>query len=166
MLAAAALTATLVVGAASGAFTPAWTFVPAALRARLTPAAGGALYLPARTPLFYRYRAGAEVRHGILSARFVDRVRIRQGVWRWTGKSFLWRVRPIPAAIACGTWTQADKTLQLAGNKVYWSADGTAWRCITDRRGRRHVLTASDGGALPDVALARVVASGLDVAGR
>lgn len=163
---AAALVTASAAGAASGAFTPAWTYVPAALRARLAAAAGGTLYLPARTPLFYRYRAGADVRNGVLSARFVDRVRIRQGVWRWTGKSFLWRVRPLPAAVVCATWTDADKTLQLAGNKVYWSADGTAWRCVTDRRGRRHVLTASEGGALPDVALARVVASGLEVARR
>jgi len=53
----------------------------------------------------------------------------------------------------------------MAGNKVYWS-NGTAWRCVTDRQGRAHVLAASQGGALPDAALAMVVASGLDVAGR
>jgi hypothetical protein len=63
----------------------------------------------------------------------------------------------------------AEKTLQVAGNKIYWSAEtpgGTAWRCVTDRCGRSHVPVASDGGALPDVALAIVVASGLDVAHR
>jgi len=90
---------------------------------------------------------------------------VRQGLWRWTNKSFVWQVRPLAKTAACANWGGAQKTLQMAGNKVYWS-NGTAWRCVTDRNGRGHVLAALQGGALPDVALAMVVASGLDVAGR
>ena len=165
---AAALVAVAAAGAATANFTPAWTYVPTPLRSTLAAASGGSLYLPARTPLFYRYRAGATVSEGMLSVRFTNRVRIRKGVWRWTKQSFLWQVRPLPPATACTTWAHAGKTLQVDGNKVYWSADtsagGTAWRCVTDRRGHARVLVASEGGALPDVALAIVVASGLEVA--
>ena len=151
-------------GAAVARFTPAWTYVPSAVRAQLG-AKSGTLYLPARTPLFYRYRSGATLNAGILSVRFTNRVRVRQGVWRWTNKSFVWQVRPLPKTAACANWGSAQKTLQMAGNKVYWSK-GTAWRCVTDGKGRVHVLAALQGGALPDVALAMVVASGLDVTGR
>lgn len=154
-------------GTAVATFTPAWSYVPKALRSRLAAAGGGTLYLPARTPLFYRYRSGAAVRGGVLSVRFTNRVRVRQGLWRWTAQSFLWRVRRLPAGTACPQWLARQKTLQVAGNKVYWSAGAaTAWRCVVDRRGGRHVLAASEGGKLPDVALAIVVASGLDVASR
>jgi hypothetical protein len=160
-----ALVVSLVVaGSAAATFTPAWTYVPPAVRAQLA-AKAGALYLPARTPLFYRYRSGATLSAGILTLRFTDRVRVRKGVWRWTNKSFVWQVRPLAKAVACGTWRDAQKTLQMAGNKVYWS-NGTAWRCVTGREGRRYVLAALRGGALPDAALAMVVAGGLDVAGK
>jgi hypothetical protein len=152
-------------GPAAAKFTPAWTYLPTTLRAKLANAAGGTLYLPARTPLFYRYRSGAGMRDGVLSVRFTNRVRVRKGVWRWTGQSFLWQVRTLPAATACRDWKSAEKTLQVDGNKVFWSG-GTAWRCVTDRRGRVHVLSASQGGKLPDVALAVVAAGGLEVAGR
>lgn len=151
-------------GAAAAKLTPAWTYVPSTVRAQLA-AGTGTLYLPARTPLFYRYRSGATFRAGILTVRFTDRVRVREGVWRWTNKSFVWQVRPLAKRAVCANWGGAQKTIQMAGNKVYWS-NGSAWRCVTDRKGRRHVLAALQGGALPDVALARVVASGLDVAGR
>lgn len=141
------------------AFTPAWSHVPATLRAHLARQEGGALYLPARTPLFYRYRSGAAVRGRILTVEFRDRVRVRAGVWRWTNKTLTWQVRPY--ASDCRTWGNAQKTLQMGGNKVYW-ARNVAWRCV---RGR--VLAATDGsGRLPDTALGEVVASGLDVARR
>jgi hypothetical protein len=162
--AAGLVAATSFAGGADAKFTPAWTYVPHALRAQLA-AKSGTLYLPARTPLFYRYRSGATLNGGILTVRFTNRVRVRQGVWRWTNKSFVWQVRPLAKIAACANWGSAQKTLQVAGNKVYWS-NGIAWRCVTDRNGHVHVLAASQGGALPDVALAIVVASGLDVAGR
>ena len=154
---------------AAGAVTPAWSYVPASQRAALAVRLGGSLYLPGRTPLFYRYRSGARVAGGVLTVRFIDRVRVRKGLWRWTGKSFLWQVRPLPAGADCRAWGGAEKTFQLAGNKVYWSAaggTGEAWRCVVDARGRGRVLVALDGGALPDVALGVVAASGLDVAPR
>lgn len=142
------------------AFTPAWSYVPAPLRAQLASQSGGVLYLPARTPSFYRYRSGASVHAGILTVRFIDRVRIRAGVWKWTGKTFTWQVRRYAGA-SCRAWGNARKTLQMGGNKVYW-APNVAWRCV---RGR--VLAASDdSGRLPGTALGEVVASGLDVAGR
>jgi len=151
-------------GIATAKFTPAWTYVPPAVRAQLA-AKSGTLYLPARTPLFYRYRSGARISAGILTVRFTDRVRVREGVWRWTSKSFVWQVRPLATIAACANFARVQKTLQMAGNKVYVSY-GTAWRCVTDRRGRAHVLAAMQGGTLPDTALAMVVASGVDVAGR
>jgi hypothetical protein len=151
-------------GAAAAKVTPAWTSVSPAVRAQLA-AKTGTLYLPARTPLFYRYRSGARISGDILTVRFTNRVRIREGVWRWTSKSFVWQVRPFAKTAACTNWARVQKTFQMAGNKVYVSY-GTAWRCVTDRKGRVHVLVATQGGALPDRALAMVVASGLDVAGR
>ena len=137
------------------AFTPAWNYVPAPLRAHLAQQSGGSLYLPARTPGFYRYRAGAAVRAGILTVTFTDRVRVRQGVWRWTRKTLVWQVRPLRGGVCPGG---AQKTLQIGGNKVFWSPN-QAWRCV-----KGHVLYAIDSsGRLPDAALGMVAASGLDV---
>jgi hypothetical protein len=148
-------------------FIPAWSYVPAPLRARLATSAGGSLFLPARTPLFYRYRSGAKVVNGTLTVRFTNRVRVRQGLWRWTNQTFLWRAQPVGRPAACSSWKSPDKTLQLSGNKVYWSAaDGTAWRCVTDSRGRTLALSATAVGAPGNVGLGTVVASGLDVSNR
>ena len=162
--AAGLVAATALAAAAEAKVTPAWTYVPRVVRAQLA-AKSGTLYLPARTPLFYRYRSGATLNGGILTVHFTNRVRVRQGVWRWTNKSFVWQVRRLSKTAVCANWATVQKTLQVGGNKVYWS-NGTAWRCVTDSKGRVHVLAALQGGALPDVALAIVVASGLDVAGR
>jgi hypothetical protein len=156
-------------GAARAGFVPSWSYLPAPLRARLAAQSGGSLFLPARTPLFYRYRSGAAVTNGRLSVPFTNRVRIRQGLWRWTNASFLWHVQRLPAGTGCTAWRPIDKTLQVDDNKVFWSAasdGGTAWRCVTDRRGRPLVLSASAAGKMGDVGLAIVVASGLDVSGR
>ena len=151
---------------AATTFTPAWTYVPAPLRAQLAAQEGGTLYLPARTPSFYRYRSGAAVRAGVLTVTFTNRVRIRQGLHRWTKQTFVWQVRPLAGTADCRNWGSAQKTLQMSGNKVYW-APGVAWRCVTDTRGHRHVLAASDDtGRFPDTGLGYVVASGLDVSGR
>jgi hypothetical protein len=141
------------------AFTPAWSYVPAPLRAELTRQQGGALYLPARTPSFYRYRSGASVRNGVLQVTFTNRVRIRQGAWRWTNRAFLWRVHRVAAGFDCRAG--GEKTLQMSGNKVYAAGD-RAWRCVGG-----YELEAIDGsGRMPDVGLGYVVASGLNVAGR
>ncbi|HZQ15474.1 MAG TPA: hypothetical protein VFA82_01750 [Gaiellaceae bacterium] len=161
--------AVCMVGAAvaRAGFTPAWSYLPAPLRAQLAAKLGGSLYLPARTPLFYRYRSGATVVNRVLTVPFTNRVRVRAGVWRWTAATFDWKVQPLPAGTACVDWQTKDRTLQLDGNKVYWSAaTGTAWRCVVDRRHRSLVLSAANGAKLPDVGLGIVVASGLDVSGR
>jgi len=147
-------------------FTPAWTYVPAPLRSTLAAQQRGTLYLPARTPSFYRYRSGAAVHAGTLTVTFTNRVRVHQGLWRWTKQTFVWQVRPLAASADCRNWGNAQKTLQMSGNKVYW-APTVAWRCVTDKHGHRRVLAAIDGsGKLPDVGLGYVVASGLDVSGR
>jgi hypothetical protein len=71
----------------------------------------------------------------------------------------------LAAAADCRGWGNAQKTLQMGGNKVYW-APTVAWRCVTDAKGKRHVLAAIDSsGRLGDAALGRVAASGLDVSG-
>lgn len=152
---------------ARAGFVPAWSYLPQALRADLAVRAGGSLYLPARVPLFYRYRSGARVSGGTLTVPFANRVRVRAGVWRWTKQTFTWRVQPLAATTECSAWKPNEKTMALAGNRVYTStgAGSVAWRCVTDRRGTTLVLSATQTGtgATP---LATVVASGLDVAGR
>ena len=156
-------------GVARAGFIPAWSYVPATLRAQLAAESGGSLYLPARAPLFYRYRSGAAVKNGRLSVTFTNRVRIHQGLWRWTKDTFVWGVQRLPASTACSSWMTKDQTYQVGGNKVYWSSGtngGTAWRCVTDKRGRSFVLSASAGPMGSGVGLAIVVASGLDVSSR
>jgi hypothetical protein len=155
--------------AARGGFTPAWSYLSAPLREQLAAKDGGSLFLPARMPLFYRFRSGASVTNGKLTVTFTNRVRIRQGLWRWTKQTIRWQTLPLAADTDCAAWRELDKTLQFDGNKVYWSASpapGAAWRCVTDKRGRRFVLTASGSGNFADEPLAGVVASGLDVSGR
>jgi hypothetical protein len=153
---------------ADAGFTPAWSYVPATLRAHLATAEGGTLYLPARTPSFYRYRSGAHVSAGVLSVPFTNRVRVRAGVWRWTSQTFLWQVERLSGD--CRAWQTNEKTLQLDGNKVYSgstaSGGSIAWRCVTDRKGRTLVLSASSSRADAGVAMGLVVASGLDVSRR
>ncbi|HST14363.1 MAG TPA: hypothetical protein VLJ44_05875 [Gaiellaceae bacterium] len=152
-------------GTAQAGFTPAWSYVPAPLRAHLAAESGGALYLPARTPDFYRYRFGAAVVNGKLTVTFTNRVRIRAGVWRWTKKTFVWHARRYMGH--CASFATVDKTLQLGGNKVYWSGgSGLAWRCVRDTRGRSYVLSASSTSGLGVGGLASAVASGLDVSRR
>src|SRR4029079_10851644 len=85
------------------------------------------------------------------------RVRIREGVWQWTKKTFVWNARRY--AGDCASFATADKTLQLSGNKVYWSAaSGIAWRCVRDARGRGYVLSASSASGLGVGGLASAVA--------
>ncbi len=156
-------------GVARAGFTPAWSYVPAPLRSHLAAQEGGTLYLPARTPLFYRYRSGAKVTSGRLTVTFTNRMRIRQGDWRWTKQSFQWQVLPLATGKACTSWATVAQTYQLDGSKVYWNgaaASGSAWRCVVDRRGKSHVLVATGGGKLSGVGLGLVVASGLDVSRR
>jgi len=168
-LAAAAIGAVFLAGVATAKITPAWSYLSKPLRTELAAKSGGVVYLPARTPLFYRYRGGAKVTDGVLTVTFTNRVRIRQGLWRWTKQSFLWQVRPIARSRDCTTWAPVAQTFQMSGNKVYGSDanGGEAWRCVVDRHGTAHVLVASHAGArFPLAGYGFVVASGLDVSGR
>jgi hypothetical protein len=152
-------------GAAQAGFVPAWSYVPAKVRAHLAAQSGGVLFLPARTPSFYRYRSGATVVNGKLTVPFTNRVRIRAGVWQWTKKTFVWNARRYTGD--CTAFASLDKTLQLSGNRVYWSdADQVAWRCVKDARGRTYVLSATSSSHLASPGLGLVVASGLDVSRR
>ena len=155
-------------GVARSLFTPAWSYLPTATRIQLAKRQGGSLFLPARTPLFYRYRSGAKIAGGVLTVPFTNRVRIRKGLWRWTGQSFVWQVRKLPAGKTCDQWATRTQTFQVDGNKVFGGESPTgavAWRCVTNAHGT-YVLSASAGGKLPAVGLAIVVASGLDVSNR
>jgi hypothetical protein len=165
LLAVVVLALAVVGGAARAGFIPAWSYVPASLRAHLAAESGGVLFLPARTPGFYRYRSGAIVTNGKLAVTFTNRVRIREGVWQWTKKTFVWNARRY--AGDCTAFATPDQTLQLSGNKVYWSAaSGVAWRCVKDARGRAYALSASSPTGLGEGGLASAVASGLDVSKR
>jgi hypothetical protein len=52
----------------------------------------------------------------------------------------------------------------MDGNKVYyggWGGEWIAWRCVTSPKTHiGYLLSARSSGPLPDVALARVAASG------
>jgi hypothetical protein len=160
--------AAVVVASASAGFVPAWSYVSPVTRAKLAAAGGGTLYLPARVPLFYRYRSGARVANGRVTVPFTNRVRVRPGVWRWTNESFDWSVQRLGTGKSCTGWAMPTRSFQLSGNKVYWSSGldgGTAWRCATTARNQTYVMSAA-GAKLSDVGLAGVVASGLDVARR
>ena len=155
-------------GVARSLFTPAWSYVPATTRAQLAKRQGGSLFLPARTPLFYRYRSGATVVNGVLSVPFTNRVRIRKGLWQWTKQSFVWQVRKLPAGKTCDQWAARTQTFQVDGNKVFGAVTPTgavAWRCVTNANGT-YVLSAANSAKLSPVGLAIVVASGLDVSHR
>ena len=155
-------------GVARSFFTPAWSYIPRTTRVRLAGQQGGSLFLPARTPLFYRYRSGAKVAGGVLTVPFTNRVRVRKGLWRWTNQQFVWQVRKLPAGKTCDQWATRTQTFQVDGNKVYGGsgpAGVLAWRCVTNAHGT-YVLAASNGGKLAAVGLAIVVASGLDVSQR
>jgi hypothetical protein len=162
--------AALSAAAARASVVPAWSYVPAAVRGQLAAKGDGTLYLPARTPAFYRYRAGAKGAGGVISVPFTNRVRVHAGLWRWTAQTFLWRVQPATPSIDCQTWRTNERTLQLSGNKVYSgeSAIGgsIAWRCVVDRKGRTLILSSSTVRAGQGVAMGVAVASALDVASR
>lgn len=165
---AAVTAAGLLAGVAGAKFTPAWSYLSKPLRTQLAAKTGGVLYLPARTPLFYRYHGGAAVKSGVLTVTFRNRVRVREGLWRWTKQTFVWQVRPLAHGSNCRSWAPVTQTFQVDGNKVYASDanGGEAWRCVTDKHGKGHVLVARYGAKFAPVGYAIVVASGLDVSGR
>jgi hypothetical protein len=158
----------LAASTADAGFTPAWTYLSPALRASLAKQLGGTLYLPAKSGTGYRYRTGAKVTNGVLTVPFTQRVRIRQGVYQWTKLNYVWQTQALPAGTACIDWAPRDKTFQVGGNKVYFAGTtGVTWRCVTTKKGKQLVLSASaPGNKYASEGLAVIVASGLDVAGR
>jgi hypothetical protein len=150
-LACAAVLATPATGA-SGPQVPAFTLK--LIQAR----AGDAAYLPTRLPLGYRYERFQVASGGLAvtfkHARSADR--------------FTFRVERLSRGTHCDLGGAFHKTLQMDGNKVYYGGERgewIAWRCVTSpRSGARYVLSVRTRGPLPDVALARVAASGKRVA--
>ena len=65
---------------------------------------------------------------------------------------------------ACDLGGAFHKTLQMDGNKVYYGGEAgewIAWRCVTSPATKlTYVLSTHSRGPLPDVAIARVTASG------
>jgi hypothetical protein len=132
--------------------------VPAFTLKRIQAKAGDAGYLPTRLPFNYRYERWQRPSGGLVvtfkHTRSVDR--------------FSFQVRRLPAGTQCDMGGAFHKTLQMDGNKVYYGGvegEWIAWRCVTSpRTGTRYVVSVHSRGPLPDVALARVTASGKRVA--
>jgi hypothetical protein len=146
LVGAALLSATAV--AASGAQVPIFTLH------RIQANFGDAAYLPTRLPLGYAYERWQRV-NGNLVVTFKQ----RKGNDRFT-----FQVEKLPKGTACDLGGAFHKTLQMDGNKVYYRGEAgewIAWRCVTSpRTSTRYVLSVHSRGPLPDVALARVAASG------
>ena len=128
--------------------------MPAFSLKRIQTKAGDAAYLPTRLPLGYRYE-----RWQLPSGGLVVTFKHRQGADR-----FSFQVRRLPSGTQCDMGGAFHKTLQMDGNKVYYggvAGEWIAWRCVTSpKTAKRYVLSVHSSGPLPDVALARVAASG------
>jgi hypothetical protein len=115
---------------------------------------GDAAYLPTRLPLGYAYERWQRV-----DGNLVVTFKARRSEDRFT-----FQVERLPRGTACDLGGAFHKTLQMDGNKVYyggWGGEWIAWRCVTSpRTGVRYILGVHSRGRLPDVALARVDASG------
>ena len=134
--------------AAPGAQVPAFTLK------RIQANAGDAAYLPTRLPLGYAYE-----RWRPADGELVVTFRHRPSADRFT-----FQVRRLPQGMECDLQGSFLRTLQLDGNKVYYrgeKGEWIAWRCVTSpRTHKRYLLEVHSAGPLPDVALARVAASG------
>jgi hypothetical protein len=154
-IAAVALCAALLAGTAAAASGPQ---VPVFTLKRIQAKSGDMAYLPTRVPLGYRYERW-QLAGGKLDVSFKNKA----GADRFT-----FRVERLPQGMECDLQGSFHRTLQMDGNKVYYGRDSgqsVAWRCVTSpKTKRRYVLAARSSGPLPDVALARVAASGKRVA--
>jgi hypothetical protein len=150
-----ALAVALPAGAAVAATGPQ---VPAFTLKRIQVKAGDASYLPTRLPLGYRYE-----RWQLAGGRLVVTFKHKQSTDR-----FRFQVERLPQGLECDLQGSFHRTLQLDGNKVYYGGakgEWIAWRCVTSPRTHvRYLLGTYSSGPLPDVALARVSASGKRVA--
>ena len=125
-------------GAATGPQVPAFTLK------RIQAKAGDSSYLPTRLPLGYRYE-----RWQLTRGKLVVTFKHKTGADRFT-----FQVERLPAGMECDLQGSFLRTLQMGGEWI-------AWRCVTSPRlHRRYVLSVHSRGPLPDVALARVAASG------
>jgi hypothetical protein len=126
--------------------------VPTFIQHLVERRAGALAYAPTRAPANYRYlshtwNAGAK--------RLTLRLHDKHYAASNARHTVVFTATPFAGALsACSAGKQ--KTLQYAGNKVYWN--GTlAWRCVRGTHG--NVKLAATGPALPDVGLALVVSS-------
>jgi hypothetical protein len=138
--------------AARGPQVPAFTLH--SIQARF----GDTAYLPTRLPFGYAYERWQRV-----DGKLVVTFKQRRGNDRFT-----FQVERLAKGTACDLDGAFHRTLQMDGNKVYyggWGGEWIAWRCVTSpRTKRRYTLSVRSRGPLPDVALARVAASGKRVA--
>ena len=128
--------------------------VPAFSLKRIQAKAGDASYLPTRLPFGYRYE-----RWQLASGKLVVTFKHKH-----SGDRFTFQVERLPQGMECDLQGSFHRTLQMDGNKVYyggWGGEWIAWRCVTSPRTHtRYMLRVHSSGPLPDVALARVAASG------
>jgi hypothetical protein len=150
-----AVLAALMLASAPAAAAKSTPIVPPFIQQLARAKAGVLAYVPTRVPLRYRY-----VGYGWNGRRLEIKVADRR--FPLDGRhSVAFTAQRFGRTLAsCGAGR--EKTLQMGGNKVYWDG-AVAWRCVRASDGRLVRLAAS-GPNLPDVALARVVASGKRVA--
>ena len=145
---------------AGAALVPAASFaargaqVPTFTLHRIQANFGDSAYLPTRLPLGYAYERWQRV-----NSNLVVTFKQRRGNDRFT-----FQVERLPKGTACDLGGAFHRILQMDGNKVYYGGTGgewIAWRCVTSpKTGVRYLLSVHSRGPLPDVALARVAASG------
>ena len=145
------LCAALLAGTAAAATGPQ---VPAFTLKRIQAKAGDATYLPTRVPLGYSYE-----RWQFVGGKLVVTFKHKHSADRFT-----FQAARLPQGMECDLQGSFHRTLQMDGNKVYYGGEKgewIAWRCVTSPKTRtRYLLRAHSSGPLPDVALARVAASG------
>jgi hypothetical protein len=128
--------------------------VPAFTLKRIQAKAGDASYLPTRVPFGYRFERW-QLPNGKLVVTFKH---------KHSADRFTFQVERLPKAMECDLQGSFNRILQLDGNKVYyggWGGEWIAWRCVTSPKTQtRYLLRVHSSGPLPDVALARVAASG------
>jgi hypothetical protein len=114
--------------------------------------AGTLAYAPTRAPANYRYLSYT---WNAAAKRLTIRLHDRHYAASNAKHTAVFTAAPFAGALsACSAGKQ--RTIQYAGNKVYW--DGVvAWRCVRGTHG--NVRLAATGAALPDVGLALVVSS-------
>ena len=147
----AALCAALLAGtadAASGAQVPLFSLK------RIQANAGDLSYLPTRLPFGYRYERWQRP-----TGKLVITFKHKSSADRFT-----FQVERVPQGMGCDLQGSFNRILQMDGNKVYyggWGGEWIAWRCVTSPKTHiGYLLSVRSSGPLPDVALARVAASG------